>query len=140
MSETTDGYAVFLYDQAIEVLGAAIKPLLEEGPGGLHIPCIEVDTSGAFVEMTLRSRPENAQDAEIEVMVPTGMVRMIASMRTSTAFGFAATHLEPGLTALPAVGPDAPAPEAPSTAMPHSTRPSGANASAGDDRRGPPEG
>jgi len=139
MSETTNGYAVFLYDQALEVLGEAIKPLLEDGPGGLHIPCIEVDTSGAFVEMTLRTRPENTQDAEIEVMVPTGMVRMIASMRTSTAFGFAAKHLEPGLAALPTVGPSAPPPESPSKAMPHVTTPSGANASP-DDRSAPPEG
>lgn len=140
MSEIINGYAVFLYDQALEVLGDAIKPLLEDGPRGPHIPCIEVDTSGAFVEMTLRSRPETAQDAEIELMVPSGMVRMIASMRTSTSFGFSATHLEPGLTALPAVGPDAPAPEAPSKAMPHATTPSGANASVDDDRRRPPEG
>ncbi|HEY4582752.1 MAG TPA: hypothetical protein VIG88_07810 [Lysobacter sp.] len=140
MTETADGYAVFLYDQAVEVLGEAIKPFLKDGPGGTHIPCLEVDTGGAFVEMTLRTRPESARDAAIELMVPSGMVRMIASMRTSTTFGFAATHLEPGLTALPAVGPDAPAPEAPSTAMPHVTVPSGANATIEDDRRRPPEG
>jgi len=65
-------------------------------------------------------------------------VRMIVSMRSDVAIGFSARHLEPGLAALPVVGPDAPAPREPSTSMPDAANE--AVATADDDRRRPPEG
>lgn len=139
MTEKSSGYAVFLFEQAWDVLGEAIKPYVQDGPTGPHIPCHEVDTAGAFVEMTLRAKDERGHDAELELMVPMGMVRMIVSMHSESAFGFAASDREVRASVLPAVGPAAPAPRAPSTAMPH-TAASNADAMLVDDRRGPPEG
>lgn len=133
MSEQTEGYAVFLFDQALEALGEPIKPYLRKGGTPPHIVCREVDTAGAFVEMTLAGADAGA--AEIELMIPQHMVRMIVSSHSDTAFGFAARHLEPGLTALPVVGPDAPTPREPSTAVPGE-----GGAAHADDRRRPPEG
>ena len=49
----TPYYAVFLYPQAVEVLGEPIKPYLVDGPGGPHILCAEIDSSGALFGMTL---------------------------------------------------------------------------------------
>ena len=46
-------YAVYFHPQALDALGAAIKPYLTESPEGPHILCNEIDTSGAFCEMTL---------------------------------------------------------------------------------------
>ena len=138
MTEHTTGYAVFLYEQAVEALGEAIRPYLLDGPSGAYIGCTAVDTAGAFVEMTLAGK--GAGDAsETELMVPSGMVRMIVSSHSDAAFGFAARHLEPGLTALPVVGPGAPGPTAPSTAMPKAGE-AGDEAKAVGDRREPPEG
>ena len=47
------GYAVFFFPQALEALGEAIKPYLTSQPDGPHIFCREIDTGGAFTEMTL---------------------------------------------------------------------------------------
>jgi hypothetical protein len=55
------------------------------------------------------------------------MVRMIVSRHSDTVFGFAARSLEPGLTALPVVGPEAPEARTPSTATPQSGEKGGAN-------------
>lgn len=140
MSDYREGYAVFLFDAAIDVLGEAVRPYLQDGPGGPRIPCDAVDTGGAFVEMTVRARNRHGGDEQVHLMVPVQMVRMIVSSHSDTAFGFAATHLEPGLTALPVVGPTAPAPQAPSTAMPHGMAVPGANAAAADLAALPPEG
>ncbi|MGY4515554.1 hypothetical protein [Lysobacter sp. HA18] len=139
MTEHTSGYAVFLFEQAWEALGEAIKPYVQEGATGPHIPCHIVDTGGAFVEMTLRAKDDAGGDAEIELMIPMAMVRMIVSMHSDIAFGFARSR-EPRPNALPVVGPGAPSPKETSSAMPHSAEPSGANASVDDDRRRPPEG
>lgn len=140
MTEHTSGYAVFLFEQAWEALGEAIKPYVQDGPAGPHIPCHEVDTAGAFVEMTLRAKDERGHDAEIELMVPGGMVRMIVSMHSESAFGFAANDRDVRASALPAVGPAAPAPREPSTAMPHTAESAPTTPAAVDDRRQPPEG
>lgn len=140
MTEHTSGYAVFLFDQAFEALGEPVRPYVQDGPQGRHLPCHEVDTGGAFVELTIRASTERGADTEIELMIPAQMVRMIVSTRIDSAFGFAARHLEPGLAALPVVGPDAPPAEATSSAMPHASPVPGANAAVDDDRRRPPEG
>ncbi|WP_133477464.1 hypothetical protein [Cognatilysobacter segetis] len=140
MTEQTTGYAVYLYEQAQEALGEAIKPYLLESPTGVYIACQAVDTAGSFVEMTIVGKDARGDEAETELMVPVGMVRMIVSSHSDTAFGFAARTLEPGLTALPVVGPDAPAPRTPSTATPQSGGKSGANAAVDDKADGSPEG
>ena len=56
MLDETEGYAVFFYPQALEALGEAIKPYLQDGPAGPHVLCNEIDTGGALIEMTLRGR------------------------------------------------------------------------------------
>lgn len=138
MTEHTSGYAVFLYEQALEALGEPIKPYVQTGPSGPHVPCHEVDTGGAFVEMTLLARTDRGEPAEIELMIPMQMVRMIVSMRSEAVFGFAAGERELRVDALPVVGPDAPAAQEPSSSTPHAALPSGT--SGADDRRLPPEG
>src|SRR5688572_20631146 len=82
------GYAVFLYPQALEILGEAIRPYLHDGPHGPHVLCGAIDTGGALIDMTLHGRSDDGHDVEIELMIPTGMVRMIVSARSDAAFGF----------------------------------------------------
>jgi hypothetical protein len=88
------GYAVFFYPQALEALGDAIKPYLQDGPAGLHVSCNEVDTGGALIEMTLRGHLSDGRDATLELMVPSGMVRMIVSTQSDGAFGFTARAVD----------------------------------------------
>ena len=83
-----DGYAVFLFPQALESLGEAIKPYLVEGPGGVHVLCKEIDTAGALIEMTLEGQTADGAVVSIELMVPGSMVRMMVSARSDGAFGF----------------------------------------------------
>lgn len=111
MNEFT-GYAVFFFPPALEALGDAIKPYLQDGPAGPHVPCREVDTGGAFIEMTLQGRTNDGHDIALELMVPGNMVRMIVSARSDTEFGFydrsRAAHVlvEPGLPPADAAGVD----------------------------------
>lgn len=83
-------YAVFLYPQAVEALGEAIKPYLTDGPSGPHVLCVEVDTGGAFCEMTLNGQDGDGRKLEVELMVPTQMIRLIVSVHgDGSTFGFA---------------------------------------------------
>jgi hypothetical protein len=83
-------YAVFLYPQALEALGEAIKPYLADGPQGPHIVCAEIDTGGAFCELTLLGKNSEGKNIELELMVPTAMVRLIVSLHNEGGgFGFA---------------------------------------------------
>ena len=84
----SDGYAVFFFPQALEVLGDAIKPYLTEQPGGPHVLCREVDTAGAMTEMTLLGQRADGTTAEIALMVPGNMIRMIVSAHSDGVFGF----------------------------------------------------
>lgn len=118
MSESS-GYVVFFFPQALEALGEAIKPYLQDGPAGPHVACHEIDTGGAFIEMTLQGRAPDGHGVELELMVPSNMVRMIVSAHSDNDFGFynrnrpSQAMLEPGLppTQAPAPGivPDKPA-------------------------------
>ena len=82
------GYAVFFFPPALEALGDAIKPYLQEGPAGVHVPCREIDTGGSFIEMTLQGHTDDGRDISLELMVPGAMVRMIVSARSNAEFGF----------------------------------------------------
>ena len=109
------GFAVFFFPPALEALGDAIKPYLQDGPAGPHIPCRAVDTAGAFIELTLQG--ETPEGRPVEVMVPANMVRMIISVRSDTDFGFYNRNrpmVEPGMRGyvLPAPAIEAPAPDA----------------------------
>lgn len=120
------GYAVFLFPPAIEALGDAIKPYLQDGPAGVHVPCREIDTGGAFIEMTLQGHTDDGREISLELMVPGAMVRMIVSARSTAEFGFydrsraAQVLVEPGMprVATGAGGtPTEPAMEAPAAAQ-----------------------
>lgn len=113
-----EGYAVFLFPQALEALGEAIKPYLQEGPMGPHVLCHEIDTGGALIEMTIAAVTTEGRATSLELMVPTSMVKMIVSARSDTAFGFGPRTSAPPMATLPPVAGDAPAPGAPAEALP----------------------
>ena len=81
-------YAVFLFPQAVELLGAPIKPYLRETPGGPHIVCAEIDASGALFEMTLAGKGPNGEMLELELMLPVSMVKLVMSMHGEHEIGF----------------------------------------------------
>lgn len=112
----TNGYAVFFFPQALDALGEAIKPFLQDGPAGPHVACVTVDTGGAFIEMTLEGRTPEGAAVELDLMVPSGMVRMIVSTQNEAAFGFGIRG--PVEHALPVVGPTAEPAGAPPDALP----------------------
>lgn len=86
--DDTKGYAVFLFPQALEALSDAIKPYLVEGQGGVHVLCREIDTGGAFIEMSLEGLDADGKVVKLELMIPANMVRMIVSVRSDESFGF----------------------------------------------------
>jgi hypothetical protein len=116
----SNGYAVFFFPQALEVLGDAIRPFLQDGPAGPHIACNAIDTGGAFIEMTLEGRNQQGRDVSLDLMVPSGMVRMVVSTHSDEEFGFGLHSYEKPLTQLPVVGPTAEPASAPSEAIPNS--------------------
>src|SRR5690606_37725161 len=87
MAETMS-YAVFLYPQAIELLGNPIKPYLREASGGAHIVCAEIDASGALFEMTLIGQGPKGERLQLEIMLPVSMVKMVMSMHGEQEIGF----------------------------------------------------
>lgn len=117
-----DGYAVFFFPQALEALGDAIKPYLQDSPVvGPHVPCDEIDTGGALIELTMKGRMPTGEDIALELMVPSSMVRMIVSRESGGMFGFGPRSYETSPpTALPVIGASAPAAEAPAQALPAS--------------------
>ena len=119
MNDTT-GYAVYLFPQALEALGDAIKPYLQQGPGGLHVLCREVDTGGALIEMTLDGLGSDGKPVELELMIPSNMVRMIVSARSDGAFGFGPriAAMAMAMTSLPPLVPTAAPADAPSEVVP----------------------
>lgn len=87
MNETS-GYAVFFFPQALEALGDAIKPYLQDSPAGPHVLCREIDTGGALIEMALEGITSEGKSVQLELMVPGSMVRMIVSSQSDGSFGF----------------------------------------------------
>ncbi len=107
------GYLVFFHEGAVEALGDPIKPYLLGDGTNRHILCREIDTGGAFIEMTLAGQTPDGRTVQIEVMVPGSMVRMIVSARGDEQFGFQPRQ-PAAQQALPPVGPTgAPAQAAP---------------------------
>ena len=83
-------YSVFFHPQALDVLGDTITPYLSDGPSGKFIVCQEIDTGGAFCEMQLASTGADGKPVDVELMVPTGMIRLvIATNAADIDFGFA---------------------------------------------------
>ena len=116
----TNGYAVFFFPQALEVLGDPIRPFLQEGPAGPHVACTTIDTGGAFIEMTLDGRTPEGREVSLELMVPSSMVRMVVSTQSEAMFGFGLRGTDPLPVALPVIGPTAEPANAPSEALPSS--------------------
>jgi len=117
--EESRGYAVFLFPQALEALGEAIRPYLLDGPAGPHVLCREIDTAGALIEMTLEMQTSEGRPVSLELMVPTSMVRMIVSARSDEAFGFGPrTEHAPYAAVVVPVATPAPAAPAPAPATP----------------------
>src|SRR3546814_1039759 len=83
----SNGYAVFFFPQALEALGDAIKPYLQESPAGAHVVCNEIDTGGALVEMILHGHDSQDRDVALELMVPTSMVRLNVASRSDETVG-----------------------------------------------------
>lgn len=83
-----NGYAVFLFPQALDALGEAIKPYLQDGDAGPHVLCNAIDTGGALIEMTLQGHNADGGELTLELMVPSAMVRMVVSTHGEGAFGF----------------------------------------------------
>ena len=113
------GYAVFFFPQALEALGDAIKPYLQDGPGEPHVLCAEIDTAGAMIEMTLEGRTPEGKPLSLELMVPTGMVRMIVSAHSDAVFGFTPRLAASTESLLPPLGPTATPAQASPEALPH---------------------
>ncbi|MBL8261238.1 MAG: hypothetical protein JNM58_02345 [Xanthomonadaceae bacterium] len=116
----TSGYAVFFFPQALEVLGDPIRPFLQDGPAGPHVACATIDTGGAFIEMTIEGRTPEGREVSLELMVPSGMVRMVVSTQSEAMFGFGLRDADPLPVALPVLGPTAEPASAPSEALPSS--------------------
>ncbi|MBS0456962.1 MAG: hypothetical protein JSS44_06490 [Proteobacteria bacterium] len=81
-------HVVFLFPAAIEALGEAIKPYLSEGPFGRHILCHEIDSGGAFFQMTIQGTTGDGRSVELQLMLPSNMVQMVISTQGDSAFGF----------------------------------------------------
>ena len=111
------GYAVFFFPQALEALGDAIKPYLQDSPAGPHLLCREIDTGGALIEMTLEAVTTEGRSVQLELMVPGSMVRMIVSSQSDGNFGFG-PRVQPVAAVLPAAGPTAEPADAPPGAIP----------------------
>ncbi|TXH64700.1 MAG: hypothetical protein E6Q88_15185 [Lysobacteraceae bacterium] len=116
----SNGYAVFLFPQALEALGEAVHPFLQDGPTGPHILCNSIDTGGAFIEMTLEGHSPEGREVSLELMIPSGMVRMIVSTHSDEMFGFGAHMSSKPAAPLPVLGPTAEPANAPSEALPSS--------------------
>lgn len=83
------GYAVFFFPNALEALGTVIKPYLQTENGEPHLLCREVDTGGAFIELTVDGQSAEGAPQQVELMVPSNMVRLIMSVHSDGVFGFA---------------------------------------------------
>jgi hypothetical protein len=84
----TPNFAVFLYPQALEALGEPIKPYVRDAAAGPHIVCTEIDASGPFFGMTLLGHGVKGEALELEIMVPSSMVRLVMSMHGEHEIGF----------------------------------------------------
>ncbi|MGN6512988.1 MAG: hypothetical protein ACTHKZ_05360 [Lysobacteraceae bacterium] len=117
------GYAVFFHDKALETLGDAIAPYLRDSERGPHLQCEEIDTSGAFVEMLIKRANREGRWTEVELMVPSGAIRMIVSCQSDGSFGFGPRDGEQAAptATLPPVGPTGEPPAARPEAVPDGT-------------------
>ena len=120
--EDNDGYAVYFFPPALEALGEAIKPFLLQGPTGEHVLCRRIDTAGSLIGMHLYGRNAQGTVVQVELMVPTNMVRMIVSARSDEAFGFGPRQAAEVAEAAASAGPTAKPDEAPKQVRPSTAK------------------
>ncbi|MBB1472712.1 MULTISPECIES: hypothetical protein [unclassified Luteimonas] len=114
-----DGYAVFFFPQALEALGEAIKPYIQDNPVvGQHLSCDEIDTGGGLIEMTMKGHTPAGEDVTLEMMVPATMVRMVVSRQSGGMFGFGPRTYDAAAGALPVIAGPAPPASAPPQSVP----------------------
>jgi len=81
-------YAVYLFDNALESFGEAVKPYLTDGPFGPHVRCTRVDTGGALFQMFISAMDAAGAAVDYEIMIPIGMVKLVLSTHDEPDFGF----------------------------------------------------
>ena len=89
MKTEPTNYAVFLFPQAMEALGAVIKPYVTDAAAEPHIVCSEVDTAGAFFQLTVPGQDQHGKEIDAELMLPSQFVKLIVSIHNDRGFGFA---------------------------------------------------
>jgi hypothetical protein len=82
MAQSAPYYAVFFFAPGLEALGQAIQPYLSEGPAGPFVLCHEIDTGGQFVELSIRAQDKQGKHAEVKLLIPSPMIRLIASVES----------------------------------------------------------
>ncbi len=81
-------YAVFLFPQALDALGEAVKPYFVDGAGGPRLVCTDVDASGSLFQMSIPAKKKDGTAIHIELMVPHAMVKFVMSLHGDHEFGF----------------------------------------------------
>ena len=84
----TDTYAVYFFPPALEALGDPVRPYVTDPDGAPYILCEEIDTAGAFVELTVHVVDDGGTTRVVELMVPTNMVKLVVSRPSDARFGF----------------------------------------------------
>lgn len=92
MTQALGRYAVYLVDNAAEALGPVAQPFIQQDESGNHFIATEVDTGGAFCELTLQAQTESGTTVTVEIMIPMGMIRLIISMAHEGRMGFHARN------------------------------------------------
>ncbi len=82
-------YAVYFHPGALETLGDAIALYLTDAPEGKHLRCKEIDSAGGFFEVTLAGTDAGGKPLDVDMLVPSGMIRLVVSGSGSEVeFGF----------------------------------------------------
>ena len=111
-------YAVFLHAAAVAALGDPIKPYLSTGAYGPHVVCREIDSGGAFFEMTIEGRDNAGRLVVVELMIPSAMVQMVVSTHSDGLFGFHSNQVRDD-ELVPGFSPAVPAQPATRDPLPH---------------------
>ena len=81
-------HAIYLFPQALETLGEAVAPYLQDGPHGPHFLCTEIDSGGPLFRMTVMGQGGEGQLVETEILIPSAMVRLVLSTQPELEIGY----------------------------------------------------
>ena len=65
-----------------------MTPYLQEGPHGQHFLCEEIDSGGSLFGMTITTKAADGTLAEIALLVPSAMVRLVLSTQPELEIGY----------------------------------------------------